>query len=95
MCHKFRNLKEISIFATEAKDITNDFPRAPTEDEDKFPMLTKIKIMFDCKYDEENAMENFHNYLIAKCPKVENPIQIERKNKDIRCRYFKYTFESK
>ena len=90
MCHKFRNLKEISIEVGSAKDITNDFPRAPTKDEDKFPMLTKIKIMFGGRYDGENAMKNFHNYLIAKCPKVEKPIQMEKSPRSLY-----YTFESK
>ena len=79
MCHKFRNLKEISVKVDTPMDITNDFPREPTEDEDKFLMLTKIKVEFcvHIAYYEERAMKNYQNYLIAKCPKVEKPIQME------------------
>ena len=129
MCRKFRNLKEISIGSDsemeythdvphcDFEDITNDFPKAPTEDENKFPMLTKIKIVIDCFKDEyetqpafipilrkltladetsseeDKAMKSFQNYLIAKCPKLEKPIQMKIKYDDCEI-YVKYTFEN-
>ena len=93
MCHKLRNLKEISIEVGVTEDITKDFPRTPTEDEDKFPMLTQIKIELFAD-DEEKAMKNFKNYLIAKCPKVEKPIEMEMEMSED-YNYPKYSFESK
>ena len=90
----------------------------PSNNEDKFPNLKYIKIEFRIgpgyalRESESVALmaelEKFKNYLSTKCPKLENPIQLDLKKEEIvltevgteqplgpHTRYDKATFESK
>ena len=90
----------------------------PSKDKDKFPSLKYIKIEFQigpgyALHESESValmaeLEKFKNYLSTKCPKLENPIQLDLKKEEIvltevgteqplgpHTRYDKATFESK
>ena len=82
----------------------------PSKNEGKFPNLKYIKIEFRITIFESESptlvakiekLEKFKNYLSTKCPKLENPIQLDLKKKKIaldvgsHIRYDKATFESK
>jgi len=87
----------------------------PSNNEDKFPNLKYIKIEFRFGHGHDLVLERleidsvalmaklekFKNNLSTKCPKLENPIQLDLKKKEIvldsgsHTRYDKATFESK
>jgi len=83
--------------------ITNQYPRMPSSDEERFPKVTYIKVLIgiDPKIYVSNAqwnavLNNFLKYLKKKCPNLEKPIQLNVKKTEYWTRYhLNAIFESK
>ena len=83
--------------------ISHEYPKIPSKDEDKFLKLTHIKVVIDyltkdyrlysLEIEDDAILDNFKNYLSAKCPSLKNPIEIEKVETGIGC--LSVAFESK
>ena len=108
VCKRCRNLETFEYEGgyPDSK-ISNVYPELPIKEEDKFPKLTYIKVAIDMAtkeyrlhlfdldkgVEDDAILDNFKNYLTAKCPNLKNPIQIELVQDNVRSRSF--AFESK